>query len=594
MAHFGLLRPVRGRLALAALFQAVASVLILLPALALIDFTGAWLSGEPAPGTEVVLAAIGGTIGSLITASIANLLTHRADADLTWHLQTRLAATIRRLPMPVITGHGAARIKKVVTDDTSALHYLVAHTLLDVTALLVTPIGGFIALALIDWRLAMASTIPLIAGILCFVLAMRGSGEKFAEYACQQRDINTAIVDFVSGLPTAKIYGGAGSARTHYRSAVRTFHDFFRAWSSNTSSITTASWLVVTPALTACLLTLAGAAGSHFGWATTTALVAGVLLGPIVSAPVAVVGPRLQAVRTAISALTSIDEFLSQRRIQWPSAEPTMDNHRACKSVAVRFEDVSYRYDSSNVAVSGPAVDGLSIDLPATGLVGVVGVSGSGKSTLVSLLARFIDPDDGQILIGGANSRELTEAQLYSHVGFVFQGTTLRRATLRDNLAAGHVVSDHNLIQAAGAAGIHEEILKLPYGYETMIGEDSELSGGQRQRVLLARALLRNPEILVLDEPTSAVDASTRRALMTTIRGVAAGRLVLLITHDIHTVIAASQILVLDQGKAAGVGTHVELAAKCEAYRRLLPAKTGPSSTPDESAGRIAMDREGE
>ncbi|MCL3861706.1 ABC transporter ATP-binding protein [Actinotalea sp. K2] len=565
MNQLDLLRPVRGLLILAAAFQAVAAALTLVPLLALIAFTGAWLEGDPAPGPGVVLAAVGGALGSLGAAALATVLTHRADADLTWQLRTRLARTIRHLPVPVVTGHGAGRIKKVLHDDTGALHYLVAHTLLDLTALVVTPLAGLVALALIDWRLALLALLPLVVGTGCFVRAMRGSAANFVQYATQQQRISTAIVDFVRGLPVAKVYGGPGSAQARFRSAVTDFHDFFRAWSRGTAPATTASWLVVTPAVAVALLTLAGAVGLRFGWVTPTALVAGVLLGPAVCAPVAVVGPRIQAIRTGLSAVGSINAFLAQPRLVWG------DGGTPGGTGVLRLDHVSYAYGDEQAAL----VD-VTLELPATGLVAVVGESGSGKSTLAGLLARFIDPTQGSVRLGGVDLRELSEETLYQQVGFVFQDTGLRQASIRDVLTGGRPTPERDVVWAAVAAAIHDDVLALSRGYDTVLGQDTDLSGGQRQRLCLARALLRRPTVLVLDEATSALDPTTRAVVMETLTREATERTVLLLTHQLATVTRADQVVVLESGRLAGVGTHHELLEGCAAYRTLWETEPPP------------------
>ncbi|MBO1752918.1 ABC transporter ATP-binding protein [Actinotalea sp. BY-33] len=566
MTSLGLLRPVRGVLILAMAFQGLAAVLTLVPLLALIAFTGAWMSGEPAPGTVVLLAAVGGALGSLGAASAATVLSHRADADLTRQLRARLVRTIRDLPVPAVTGQGAGRIKTVLHDDTGALHHLVAHTLLDVTALVVTSLVGLVALALLDWRLALLAALPLILGVGCFARAMRGSAAGFAEYAAQQHRIGSAVVDYVRGLPVAKVYGGAGGARSRFRAAVTQFHDFFSAWSRRTSAATTASWLVVAPGVTTALLVLTGALGLHLDRVTPTALVAGALLGPAVSAPVAVVGPRIQAIRTGLSALGSISSFLAQPRLTWGGAAPEVGG-------ALRLEGVSHRYGEDEVAL-----DGLTLELPTTGLVAVVGESGSGKSTLAGVLARFFDPTQGRVLLGDVELGELSEPGLYERVAYVFQDTGLREASVRDNLTGGRTVPEQDVIAAAVAAAIHEEIQALPRGYDTVLGEEVELSGGQRQRVCLARALLRRPTALVLDEATSALDPPTRAVLMETLTREAGSRLVLLITHQLRTVTHADRIVVLDRGRLAGQGTHAELLEGCAAYRRLWDSAASPSA----------------
>ncbi|SJM60987.1 ABC transporter ATP-binding protein [Gulosibacter sp. 10] len=555
MTALHLLRPVRGPLVCAAMLQALASALVFVPLLALIEFARSALAGAPPPGTWFVLAAVAGTVGAAGAGAAATWIAHRADADLAWSLQRRLAEAIRRAPMPTITGMGGGRIKKVVQDDTGALHYLVAHTLVDAAAFTTAPIVGLTALCVYDWRLALCSVLPLVLGVWWYVRAMAGSGAKFGEYAAAQQRINGTVIDYVRGMPAAKVYGGTGGARSRYSTAVNGFHDFFREWSGSTAGVTTASWLVVAPGVTAAFLALVAGAGVGAGWVEPAGLLAAVLLGPMVSAPVAVAGPRIQAVRTGMSALTSIAEMLDTPPLRWGG--------RSEAQGPASLVEVRHAYDDR------VALHEVGVSLPERGLVALVGPSGGGKSTVVSLLARFFDPDGGRVRIGDVDVRDLSEAALYERVAFVFQDTGLRRASVSDSLTGGRDVPRERMIRAARDAAVHEEILALPRGYDTVLGEEGELSGGQRQRVALARALLSDADLLVLDETLSSVDPATRTRLLGVLQQEAARRSVLLVTHQLHLVRDVERILVLDDGLLVGDGDHPTLLEQCRSYRAL-------------------------
>jgi ATP-binding cassette subfamily B protein len=203
------------------------------------------------------------------------------------------------------------------------------------------------------------------------------------------------------------------------------------------------------------------------------------------------------------------------------------------------------------------ALDHVTVALPDRGLVALVGASGSGKSTVASLLARFADPDEGRVLIGDTDLATLRESDLYQLVSFAFQDTGMRQTSIRDALTAGRPVAEDQMRLAAEQAAIHDDV-----------------SGGQRQRLSLARALLRAPDLLVLDETLSALDPRTRAAVLSSLRAQAQHRTVLLMAHQLHLVQDADRILVLERGRLVGDGSHADLLTRCAAYRHLWAAQT--------------------
>jgi subfamily B ATP-binding cassette protein MsbA len=239
---------------------------------------------------------------------------------------------------------------------------------------------------------------------------------------------------------------------------------------------------------------------------------------------------------------------------------------------AVAFENVAFSYS--------PAADVLrdvSFAVRPGQFVGIVGPTGSGKSTIASLIPRFYDPTAGRILIDGVDVRELTLRGTRRQIGFVLQDTVLFRGTVRDNIAYGrHRASDAEIVEAARLANAHEFIMKMPRGYDAPIGERGvTLSGGQRQRIGIARAFIRNARILILDEPTAALDSEAERVVLEGLERLAKGRTVLMIAHHLNTVRGADVILVLDQGTIAERGTHEELLALNGIYAGLYATQSG-------------------
>ncbi|MEU9387158.1 ABC transporter ATP-binding protein, partial [Streptomyces sp. NPDC048279] len=572
----GLAEPVRGRLAVAVALQAVAALAGVVPFIAVSRIADRLTSGSPARGDAlwplVTLACAAG-LAALVCGTAAGALAHLADNDLQLTLRRRLARHIGRLPLGRLTDRGTGEVKQAVQDDVSALHTLFAHTLLDVVAVLTGPVLALAYLFTVDWRLALVSVVPLLLGVFLFSRAMAGAVAQMAEFGAALGRISAAAVEFAAGIAVFKSFGRGGKAHERFVGATEGFADFFSRWVRATLVTSTAAVLVVAPAVVLLLLSVVGAVFVTQDWMTGAELVPFLLLGPAVAAPMGVVGPRIQQIRAGQAAAVRITELLHTPTLPEPAALAVPDGHH------VSMRGVSFSYDGQTDVLSG-----VDLDLAPGTVTALVGPSGSGKSTLASLLPRFHDVTAGTVTLGGADLRDIPATELYRRVGFVLQDVRLLRASVADNIRLGRPdATDEEVERCARAARIHDRVLDLPDGYATELGTAVTLSGGEAQRLSIARALLADAPVLVLDEATAYADPHSEALIQDALSALAAGRTLLVIAHRLSTIRSADRIVVLEDGRVTEQGRHDDLLAAQGRYATLWRAQR--TAQPDRTDG---------
>jgi ATP-binding cassette subfamily B protein len=570
-----LLRPVSGTLMLGRVLSGLSAVLAVAPYVALVDLGAqlltAWNAGEAPDSARLMLTVnilLATFLGRLVLYFLALGITHFADARLGTILRDRIVATLAHAPLSWFSSTNSGRVRKVIQDDTRTLHTLVAHAPVETTSATVMPLALFAYAMYVDWRLGLlaVATFPLYAILQAY--SMRDMATKTAEMDTRLSKVSAMMVEFVSGITVVKAFGRVGRAHESYATAAKEFTDFYLAWCEPLLKGSALS----TSAISAPVLLLVnlggGAAMVGAGWVSPVDVLACSLIALVLPASIEVVGTGQWAYQMASASALRLTKLLDLPLLPEPDADAeTPQSHD------IGFDHVSFAYGQVK------AVDDVTLTLPSGSITALIGPSGSGKSTLATLVARFADPDSGTVTIGGVDLRRIPTAELYRQVAFVLQNPQLLRMSIRDNIRLARPdATDEQVREAARAARIDDVVTALPDGYDTVLGAGTNLSGGETQRIAIARAILADAPILLLDEATAFVDPESEAEIQRALDRLVKGRTVLVIAHRPASVIGADRIVVMERGRVVAQGTHRELAE--EPHYRSLWAHTTGSDAP--------------
>ena len=565
MKFWDLIGPVRGLVVGGIALQGLGAVAGLVPMVASVQLSTALVNRAPAGETwHWLWVALIGIAVRMALIGTGLMLTHLADARLNRDLRVRLTAHLGHIPIGEASQRSSGRVKKLVTDDVHELHTLVAHAGGDMVVGVVTAVAALAALLLYSWPLALVALLPLAGFLIVFGSMMGKAATQFRDWDEAKARVSSATVEFAHGIAVVKTFGQAGRASADYRRAVDDYADFFGRLMVPMIGASSLGLAIVSAPSVLATMGLLGLLLLQLGWVDFTGFVAGLVLGVGLAGPLTQMDSYDVRLRAAREAAARIGEFLATPVL------PVPDAPAAAEGGEVVFDDVGFAYDPH-----GPdTLSQVAMRLPEGTVTALVGRSGAGKSTLAALVPRFWDVRDGAVRVGGQDVRDLEAAALYRSVAFVFQGTRLVPMSVRDNIRLARPgADDDEVVAAARAASIHDRIAALPRGYDSVVGVDALFSGGEAQRITIARALLEDAPILVLDEPTSFADPENEVRLQEAVARAAEGRTVLVIAHRLASITAADQIAVMEAGRVVEVGTHAELLARAGAYRRLWQAR---------------------
>jgi len=493
----------------------------------------------------------------------AGVLTHLADIRVSFRIRRELLVKLAKVPLSWFSDRNSGIVKKAVEDDVAALHRLVAHSIVELSAASVPPVVAFVYLFALDWRMASATLLPVIAGFAAYQRAMASAGTKYPEFMDWLVRLNSAAVEFVNGVGVVKAFGTPGTASRRFRDVSLAFAHFFLDWAKSTSVAGVTAEILLSPPSILLVVATAGAFLTDDGDLRPEDFIAFLVFGTVITAGWMTVLMSVHPLVTAVKVSRGIRELLATPELTVPG-EPVVPNPTTAGPV-VLMRDVCVTYGDTL------ALNGIDLRLERGTITALVGPSGSGKSTLARLLPRFDDPCSGSIELYGVDLRRIAAAELYRQVAFVFQESHLLSAmSIRDNIRLGSPEADDAAVRAAaGKAQILSKIEELPRGFDSVVGQDAALSGGERQRVCIARAILADRPILVLDEATASADPENEARIQEALSEVARDRTVLVIAHRLSTIRGADNIVVLDHGHIAESGRHADLLAAGGSYARL-------------------------
>ncbi len=572
-----LLAPLRPALVAAGVLQGLITLIQLAPFVLLVELARRLLGGAGRDGLWTLgLWALGLLLGGALLESVLLGWLHTVDARFSRDLRSRLLGHLARLPLGWFTARDSGRVKKLVQDDTLSLHYLLTHAVPDAVAAVVAPVAVLAYLVVVDWRLGLVLLVPVLVYVVTMWAMMLTSGPKIAEAERWSERMTAEAAAYLDAQPVVRVFGG--SAASTFRRRLTEYVTFLNDWQRPFVGKKTVMDLATRPATFLWLLAGTGTLLVVGGSLEPVDLLPFLLLGTTFGARLLGIGYGISGIRQGRIAANNLQNTLEEATLTTQAGPPPS----TIATGRVEIDRVAFGYRPGV-----PVLQDVSLTLEPGTMTALVGASGSGKSTLAALIARFHDVTAGQIRIDGADLRTLTDEELYARVGFVFQDAQLVAGTVRENIAlARPEATEEQVVQAARAARLHERILDLAHGYDTVLGADVALSGGERQRLTIARALLADTPVLVLDEATAMADPESEHEVQQALTRLTRGRTVLVIAHRLRTITGADQIVVLDGGRVVERGTHTELVAASGRYCRMWHA--AQSASPAVHAPEVA------
>ena len=503
--------------------------------------------------------AVAAAVGSMLIYIIALMCSHIAAFRVQANMRIEMMRHILTLPMGVMDREGSGRIRKIVNESSEATETYLAHQLPDMAGAYATPVGLLVLLFVFDWRLGLLSLIPVVAA---FAVMGMMTGErmkkKMTEYQNALEDMSNEAVEYIRGVPVVKTFGQTVFSFKKFKELIERYEKWTIAYTLELRTPMTL-YTVAINAVFAVLIAAAFLFGASDPDSTLFLnLLFYIIITPVITVTLNKIMFSSENAMIVEDSIRRIDSIMDKK----PLAEPEKPEHPT--HYDIEFQDVSFRYPDAKK----DAITHLSFSVKEGEHIALVGPSGGGKSTIAALTARFFDVTGGAIRIGGIDVREIAEKELMDTVSFVFQDSRLLKTSIYENVRMGRPdASREEVLNALKQAGCEEIIEKIPGGMDAVIGsKGTYVSGGEAQRISIARAMLKNAPILILDEATAFADPDNEVKMQEAFQNLSKGKTVITIAHRLSSVTDADRICVLADGAIAESGRHEELLEKHGVY----------------------------
>ena len=503
--------------------------------------------------------------------SISTALSHKATFTVLANIRKTCCEKLARVPLGYVKDTSSGTFKNILVERIDSIETTLAHIVPEFTSNLLAPVIILIYFFLTDWRLALWSLVPVVVGFLSYFGMMLDYKPSFERTVQTTKDLNDAAVEYIDGIEVIKAFGKTESSYAKFTRAAMAYADSFISWMKR-CSIFHALMMVVTPYTLLTVLPF----GAHYvenGTLTIPDFIMCIILSLGIVGPLITVGSYTDDLGKIGVIVGEVVEILEQPELKRPAKSTAVP-----KDNSVTLNDVKFGYHDKEI------LHGVTMELKAGTVNAIVGPSGSGKSTIAKLIASLWDVNSGSIKIGGVDIKQLSLTDFNQKIAYVAQDNYLFNESVRENIRQGNPdATDEQVVEVTKKSGCYEFIMQLENGFDTIVGgAGGHLSGGERQRISIARAMLKDAPIVILDEATAYTDPENEAILQNSIAKLVAGKTLIVIAHRLSTVKDSDQIFVINDGNVAAHGTHEELLASCPLYKEMWNAHISAKDTAKE------------